>query len=241
MGSAQWRSLTQSPGSEIVLRRHELPDEEWAVIELLLPRESRGVARVDNCRSINGILRRSRTDSSRSATGLGPALQTLHALAERRRVGPPSGSCLRDSQRRHRHDRQLLRSRPSALCRRAKKGICRSLHGPFPQRRDYQNPCPRRCPRTPSARRIGGWAGWRHPMATKLFDAVTPGATVIADEANDPRAPAPSSSVDGSSASATSSSASSSASSRCDALLRATTAAPTTSPPLSSLLPTASR
>ena len=43
------------------MRRHELTDEEWAVIEPLLPQNSRGVPRVDDRRVINGILWRFRT------------------------------------------------------------------------------------------------------------------------------------------------------------------------------------
>jgi hypothetical protein len=43
------------------MRRHELSDEEWAIIEPLLPRKSRGVPRVDDRRVINGILWRFRT------------------------------------------------------------------------------------------------------------------------------------------------------------------------------------
>lgn len=43
--------------------RHDLSDEEWAVIEPLLPRDTRGVPRVDDRRVINGILWRFRTGS----------------------------------------------------------------------------------------------------------------------------------------------------------------------------------
>jgi transposase len=46
------------------MRRHELSDQEWAVIEPLLPQNSRGIARVDDRRVINGILWRFRTGSS---------------------------------------------------------------------------------------------------------------------------------------------------------------------------------
>ena len=46
------------------MRRHELSDEEWAVIAPLLPTNSRGIARVDDRRVINGILWRFRTGSS---------------------------------------------------------------------------------------------------------------------------------------------------------------------------------
>jgi transposase len=44
-------------------RRFELTDEEWLVIEPLLPNKPRGVARVDDRRVINGILWRFRTGS----------------------------------------------------------------------------------------------------------------------------------------------------------------------------------
>ena len=43
------------------MRRHELSDEEWAIIEPLLPNKPRGVPRVDDRRVINGILWRFRT------------------------------------------------------------------------------------------------------------------------------------------------------------------------------------
>lgn len=43
------------------MRRHELTDEEWAIIAPLLPNKVRGVARVDDRRVINGILWRFRT------------------------------------------------------------------------------------------------------------------------------------------------------------------------------------
>lgn len=37
------------------MRRHELSDDEWAVIQPLLPTNTRGVPRVDDRRVINGI------------------------------------------------------------------------------------------------------------------------------------------------------------------------------------------
>lgn len=45
------------------LRRYELSDAEWAVIDPLLPRKSRGVARVEDRRVLNGIFWRLRTGS----------------------------------------------------------------------------------------------------------------------------------------------------------------------------------
>jgi transposase len=45
------------------MRRHELSDKEWAIIQPLLPTKVRGVKRVDDRRVITGILWRSRTGS----------------------------------------------------------------------------------------------------------------------------------------------------------------------------------
>jgi transposase len=56
--------MIQSLWKEIGMRRHELSDEEWAVIEPPLPNNSRGIKRVDDRRVINGILWRFRTGSS---------------------------------------------------------------------------------------------------------------------------------------------------------------------------------
>jgi len=45
------------------LRRYELSDAVWAIIDPLLPRKSRGVARVDDRRVLNGIFWRLRSGS----------------------------------------------------------------------------------------------------------------------------------------------------------------------------------
>lgn len=45
------------------LRRYELTDAEWKIIDPLLPRKSRGVARVDDRRVLNGIFWRLRSGS----------------------------------------------------------------------------------------------------------------------------------------------------------------------------------
>jgi transposase len=45
------------------LRRYELKDSEWAIIDPLLPRKSRGVARVEDRRVLNGIFWRLRSGS----------------------------------------------------------------------------------------------------------------------------------------------------------------------------------
>ena len=52
------------------MRRHELTDAEWDIIEPLLPQKSRGVKRVDDRSVINGILWRFRTGGkTRTPTG----------------------------------------------------------------------------------------------------------------------------------------------------------------------------
>lgn len=45
------------------MRRHELTDFEWKMIEPLLPNEPRRVPRVNDRRVLNGIIRRFRTGS----------------------------------------------------------------------------------------------------------------------------------------------------------------------------------
>jgi transposase len=45
------------------MRRHELSDREWSIIQPLLPNKPRGVPRVDDRRVLNGILWRFRTGS----------------------------------------------------------------------------------------------------------------------------------------------------------------------------------
>ncbi len=45
------------------MRRPEQSDEEWAVIQPLLPNKPRGVPRVDDRRVLNGIIWRFRTGS----------------------------------------------------------------------------------------------------------------------------------------------------------------------------------
>lgn len=42
-------------GAAINPRRHELTDFEWSVIQPLLPKGPRGVARADGCKMLNGV------------------------------------------------------------------------------------------------------------------------------------------------------------------------------------------
>ena len=52
------------------MRRHELSDEEWAIIQPLLPNKPRGMPRVDDRRVLNGILWRFRTGAPCRAGGV---------------------------------------------------------------------------------------------------------------------------------------------------------------------------
>lgn len=58
------------------MRRHELTDFEWKIIEPLLPKKPRGAARVNDRRVLNGILWRFRTGSPwrvTSPNAMGPS------------------------------------------------------------------------------------------------------------------------------------------------------------------------
>lgn len=69
--------------------RHELTDEEWAVIAPLLPTNSRGIQRVNDHRVINGILWRLRTGSSwRDVPGrYGPRTTLYNRFSRWRKAG----------------------------------------------------------------------------------------------------------------------------------------------------------
>ena len=105
------------------MRRHELSDEEWAVIAPLLPTNTRGIERVDDRRVINGILWRFRTGSSWRDVPerYGPrttALQSFLPLAQSRCLGSPSGRRFKALRRRHRDDRFILCPRSPTWCQR---------------------------------------------------------------------------------------------------------------------------
>lgn len=73
------------------MRRHELSDEEWAIIAPPLPNKPRGVARMDDRRVTNGILWRFRTGVLRPAH---EPVQPLRPLAGGRGLGPLAGGGL---------------------------------------------------------------------------------------------------------------------------------------------------
>jgi transposase len=97
------------------MRRHELTDFEWKIIEPLLPNKPRGVPRVNDRRVLNGILWRVRTGSPWRdiPERYGPST-TCYNRFVRWRVGPHSERGLGRLRRGPDHDRQLLCSRPSA-------------------------------------------------------------------------------------------------------------------------------
>ncbi len=104
------------------MRRHELSDEEWAIIAPLLPNNSRGIERVDDRRVINGILWRFRTGSSwrdvPERYGPRTTLYNRFSRWRKARLGSSSGRRFKALRWRHRDDRQLLCSRSPAWCQR---------------------------------------------------------------------------------------------------------------------------
>ena len=125
-------------------RRFELTDFEWSVIEPLLPNKVRGVPRVDDRRVINGILWRFRTGSPWAdiPERYGPYTTCYNRFVRWRKAGVwdrllSSVSAAFDGElvmidsssiRVHQHGATLQRGP-------------QSLHGTFPGRPDYQDPC----------------------------------------------------------------------------------------------------
>jgi transposase len=99
------------------MRRHELTDFEWKVIEPRLPNKPRGVPRVNDRRVLNGILWRFRTGSPWRDVPerYGPSTTCYNRFVRWREagVGPHPSSCLGRLRRRSHHDRLLVRARPS--------------------------------------------------------------------------------------------------------------------------------
>jgi len=100
-------------------RRYELSDFEWSVIEPLLPKKPRGVARVDDRRVLNGIYWRLRTGSPWAdiPERYGPATTCYNRFVRWRKargVGP--AVCCRGSglRRAGADDRQLVDPGPPA-------------------------------------------------------------------------------------------------------------------------------
>ena len=78
----------------MALHRYELSDFEWAVIQPLLPNKPRGVARADDRQGAERDLLAAANGlavggHSRALRPFDHLLQSLCALAEARRMGPP--------------------------------------------------------------------------------------------------------------------------------------------------------
>lgn len=71
------------------LRRYELSDFEWSIIEPLLPNKPRGVARADDRRVLNGIYWRLRTGSPWAdiPERYGPSTTCYNRFVRWRRIG----------------------------------------------------------------------------------------------------------------------------------------------------------
>ncbi len=101
------------------LRRYELTDAEWSIIDPLLPRKSRGVARVDDRRVLNGIFWRLRSGSPWADVPerYGPYTTCYNRFVRWRKAGiwdKLLASCFRSLQRQDPDDRQLGRACASA-------------------------------------------------------------------------------------------------------------------------------
>jgi transposase len=146
------------------MRRHELTDFEWAVIEPLLPRNSRGVPRVDDRRVINGILWRFRTGSSwRDVPERYGPRTTLYNRFTRWRAAGVWDRLLEAVSRAYDGDIVMIDSscvRVHQHGAAGKRGACRSSAGTFTRRPDHQDPCPGGCRGKAGASRTDRWASW---------------------------------------------------------------------------------
>ena len=114
------------------MKRYDLTDFEWSVIEPLLPNKPRGVPRVDDRRVLNGIMwvLRSGAPLARSAgtlRALHDLLQPLQSLAQEGHLGSPDGRHRRGLRRQHTDDRQFQRPRSPARCGGKKGGPDRCM------------------------------------------------------------------------------------------------------------------
>ncbi|WP_431355715.1 IS5 family transposase [Agrobacterium vaccinii] len=171
----------------MAMRRHELSDEEWAVIAPLLPNNSRGIERVDDRRVINGILWRFRTGSSWRDVPerYGPRTTLYNRFSRWRKAGVWDRLLDAVSKR---YDGDILMIDSS----------CVRVHQMVPTlKRGSADPC--------MGRSRGGLTTKMHalvdadgrpvrleltagqaadaPMAEKLLGGLQPGATILADKA----------------------------------------------------------
>ena len=111
----------------MTLRRYELSDFEWSIIEPLLPNKPRGVPRSDDRKVLNGIYwlaahRFALGRNSRALRTIDDLLQPFRPLGQDRRLGSDIRSDLKSLRWRFADDRQFLDPRPPAWRQRQKGG-----------------------------------------------------------------------------------------------------------------------
>jgi len=145
------------------MSRHDLSDFAWSVIEPLLPNKSRGVARVDDRRVLNGIFWRFRTGSPWAdlPERYGPRTTCYNRFVRWREAGiwdrfvsamseAVNGEIVMidsSSVRVHQHGSARKKERESRRRRR---------YGPLQRRFDHQDPCRRGHRRPPNPLRSDG-------------------------------------------------------------------------------------
>jgi len=133
------------------MRRHELSDEEWAIIQPLLLQKSRGVLRVDDRRVINGILWRFRTGAPwRDVPERYGPRTTLYNRFVRWRAAGVWDRFLDAVSKAYDGDIVMIDSscvrvhQHGAAVKRGAGDRRRWLHGTFSWRADHEDPRPRR-------------------------------------------------------------------------------------------------
>ena len=174
------------------MRRHELSDEEWAIIEPLLPNKPRGVPRVDDRRVINGILWRFRTGAPwRDVPERYGPRTTLYNRFARWRAAGVWDRLLAAVSAAYDGDIVMINSSCVRVHQHgaAVKGGSRRRrgwwHGTLPGRADHQDPCPRRRRRPAGPAGADPGPGRRRAVAATLLEYLAPGATLLADRAYD--------------------------------------------------------
>ena len=135
------------------LRRYELTDAEWKIIDPLLPRKSRGVARVDDRRVLNGIFWRLRSGSPWADVPerYGPHTTCYNRFVRWRKAGIWD-KLLEAVSEAYNGKIQMIDSSVVRVHQHAANGEKKrpqSLHGTFPRRAYDQDPRRRRRERPP--------------------------------------------------------------------------------------------
>ena len=176
------------------MRRHELTDEEWAIIQPLLPNKPRGVPRVDDRRVINGILWRFRTGAPwRDVPERYGPRTTLYNRFVRWRAAGVWDRILAAVSEAYDGDIVMIDSscvRVHQHGAAVKRGGRRRgwRHGTLPGRADDEDPRPRRRRRAAGPAHAHPGQANDAPVAEALLEDLADGATLIADRAYDTNA-----------------------------------------------------